>query len=139
MNGVSTVSIRPSAVWREAVEEEARLVAAGELEEDFAVTAELFPPELLLEMDGIFETFEQESHQLSGAPDETALAAIRRAVVALNALNEKYLGDAIATDARDRICEYIDDTISAAGVDLDALCERQGVARGELTDRWRTW
>jgi hypothetical protein len=139
MNGVPAVPLRPTEVWRQAIEEEARLVAAGELEEDLAVTAKLLPPELLLRLDGDFEILERGSSELSDAPDDTVLAVIRRTVFALNALNDEYRGGAIATDERDRICKYIDEVITEGNVDLDALCERRGLVRDELTDHWRTW
>jgi hypothetical protein len=133
------MAVRPTAIWREGIEEEARLVAAGVLEEEFAVTARLFPQGLLSRMDEILEMFERDASALRDRSDEAVLASIRRVVVALNSLNDEHNGDAIATSERDLLCAYIDEAITEAGVDLDALCSRHGMRRDELTDGWRTW
>jgi hypothetical protein len=43
------------------------------------------------------------------------------------------------TIEREDLCDYIDEAISATGVDLDALAERRGIGRADLTDKWREW
>lgn len=74
----------------------------------------------------------------SGSPsDEEVLGLIQSVVEALNDVN----GDYNAFDARDRVelCDFIDESLVEAGIDLDGLAERTGVARGALTDEWRDW
>jgi hypothetical protein len=133
------VANRPTSEWSEGIAEEARLVAAGALEKEFAVMAELFPPDLLRRFDEIFDAFEREVAGLIGPLDGEVIAIMRNVVYALNALNEDYDFDAIATGERTVLCEYIDQTISEAGVNLDVLSARHGVPREDLTDEWRTW
>ncbi|MGI5146326.1 hypothetical protein ACQEVC_08045 [Plantactinospora sp. CA-294935] len=133
------MAMRPSSEWRDGIAEEARLVAEGALEEEFAVMAELFPPGLLQRFDEIFDVFERDIAGLSFPSDGEVIALIQKVVYALNALNEDYDFDAIATGERAVLCEYIDRTITEAGVDLDALSARYGVPREDLTDEWRTW
>ncbi|GAA3203944.1 hypothetical protein ACFO1B_42670 [Dactylosporangium siamense] len=130
---------RPSSEWREGIAEEARLVASGALEQDFAVTAKLFPPDLLQRFDDVFDAFERNVSELTVKSDTNVLAVIQAVVSMLNMLNDEYDSDAIATGERDVLCEYIDRTISESGVDLDALSARHGLVRDDLTDEWRTW
>jgi hypothetical protein len=133
------LAIRPTCEWREGIEEEARLVAVGALEAEFAVTATLFPRDLLLRVDEILDTFERDVSALHASSDERVLAIVQKVVLALNSLNDEYNRQAIATSERDMLCKYIDQAIAESGVDLDALSGRQGVPRSELTDAWRTW
>lgn len=99
----------------------------------------LFPPDLLQRFDEIFDVFERDVAGLSVPTDGEVLSLIRNVVYALNALNEDCDSDAIATGERTVLCDYIDRTISEAGVDLDVLSARHGVPREDLTDEWRTW
>lgn len=133
------MAIRPTAVWREGVDEESRLVNSGELEMEWAVAATLFSPELLLRTDEVLDTFEREVNGISEPSDEVVLAVIRNVVLSLNKVHEEFEEDAFATSERDLLCRYIDDVLSESGVDLDALASRQRVQRSEITDRWRTW
>jgi hypothetical protein len=132
---------RPTAVWREGIEEDARLVATGETGEtgeEFAVAAQLFPDALLNRFDDVFNSFERSVEGIDRS-DEAVMRCVEGFVLTLNALQEEFDGDAIATGERDLICEYIDNVITEAGVDLDALCVRRGISRDELTDDWRIW
>ncbi|MEU4221198.1 hypothetical protein [Actinoplanes sp. NPDC026623] len=136
---MNNLAIRPTREWRDGITEEARLVAEGTLEEGFAVTAGLFPSDLLQRFDEIFDAFEQDVSELRLPAGDNAIAVIRRVVLELNSLNEEYDADAIATAERTMLCQYIDQTIAEAGVDLDDLAARHGVLREDLTDEWRTW
>jgi hypothetical protein len=133
------VSTRPTEVWREAIKEEAQLVAAGLLEEDFAVTASLFPRDLLTRFDAVLETFEQDVMAHRDGSDETILNCVRNMVFALNSLDHDYGGEAITTSERDLLCAYLDEVLTEVGLDVGAICRRRGVSRGELADEWRTW
>ncbi|MET8149110.1 hypothetical protein ACIBSW_39650 [Actinoplanes sp. NPDC049668] len=136
---MNNLAIRPSSEWRCSIAEEARLVAEGVLEDEFAVTAGLFPPALLQCFDEVFDAFERDVSELEPSSDIEVTAAIRRVVLELNSLNEKHDHDAIATAERALLCGYIDQTMTEAGVDLDALAARRGVSREDITDEWRTW
>jgi hypothetical protein len=136
---MTLLATRPTTLWREGVDEEARLVASVELEEEFAVSATLYPPDLLARMDEVLAGFEREVGGLTSASDDEVLATIRRVVLALNTLNDEYDKGAIETAERDLLCAYIDETVAQAGVDLDALSARQAIERVDLTDEWRTW
>jgi hypothetical protein len=88
---------------------------------------------------GGLATFENAVNQLQQPSDEDVLACIQQVVLALNAIQEQFNGDAYATGERELLCDYIDQTLTEAGVDLDDVARRQHVPRTELTDEWRTW
>jgi molybdate-binding protein len=56
-------------------------------------------------------------------------------VVALNEAD----GGEIETTTREDLCEYIDEALTDAGVDVEALTRRRGLDSSELTDEWRDW
>ena len=130
------MAIRPTEVWREGLEIERQMLAAGELDE--AIRETLYPPGLLRRTDGVFDAFEQRTVRWRDPDDEEVLNAIEDVVRALNAIDEEF-DDAFETPERDLLCSYIDEVVSEAGVDLNALAARQGVPRTDITDRWRTW
>jgi hypothetical protein len=37
------------------------------------------------------------------------------------------------------LCLYIDETLTEAGIDVEALTTRHGLSRYAITDRWRQW
>ncbi|GID29943.1 hypothetical protein [Paractinoplanes brasiliensis] len=131
--------IRPSDEWREGVAEEAALVKAGSLEQEDAVLGKLHPPDLLVRFDEIFDSFERDVAGLRNPSDEEVLIVVQKAVFALNALNDDYESDAIATEERTVLCQYIDRALTEAGLDLDALSARREIPREDITDEWRTW
>jgi hypothetical protein len=133
------MAIRPTTSWRESIAEEARLVAEDPLEAEFAVMAELHPVEAMERMDPLFATFERAISRPATSSDQQIMDAVRELVEALNVLHHEFADDLIATQERDEMCEYIDDALVDAGVDVDALCRRVGVERDELTDDWRHW
>ncbi|MFE7562459.1 hypothetical protein [Kitasatospora sp. NPDC057500] len=131
---------RPTDVWREHVAEEAAAVAAGTLDPECAYSTELFPVSLLTVTDDVLAAFEADVAALGGSPaDDDVLGVVERVVLELNRVNEAHDGAAYETDERELLCAYIDDTLVAAGVDVEALTERQGLGRHEITDRWREW
>lgn len=103
----------------------------------------LFPDSLLRRTDEVLAAFETELGALdvaSEAPsDARLLGAVRRVVLALNAVNEEHGGAGYETDERERLCDYIDTALTEAGVDLDALTARHGLGRHGITDEWRDW
>jgi hypothetical protein len=63
---------------------------------------------------------------------------IRRVVLDLNAVNARH-GGRFETDEREQLCEYIDNALDRAGIDVDALAARHRMTRDEITEEWRTW
>ncbi|BCB74790.1 hypothetical protein GCM10022251_79180 [Phytohabitans flavus] len=59
-------------------------------------------------------------------------------MLALNGVDEDF-GGHIDTITREELCEYIDDVLTATGVDVEALTARRGRDGSELTDEWRDW
>ncbi|TYB66066.1 hypothetical protein FXF51_17890 [Nonomuraea sp. PA05] len=133
------MAVRPTTVWRASVAEEARLVAAGERDPADAYAAELFPEPMLLSTDDVLSRFETDLGALSAPSDEELFAVVRRVVLALNHVNEEYGEAAYETDERELLCQYIEESIAEAGIDLDAFAARHGLTRHEITDEWREW
>jgi hypothetical protein len=68
--------------------------------------------------------------------DEAVWHAVERVVVAINDADAAS-GPVIDTITREELCEYIEEVLVAAGVDVDALLERRGV--DEVAGEWRDW
>ena len=117
---------RPSTEWRAHVAE-------------YPESAELFPESLLTRTDEVLATFEAEVAELVDPSDDDVFAAIERVVLVLNAVNDSYDGAAYETEEREQLCAYIEDTLTEAGVDVDALAARRGLTRHSITDEWREW
>ncbi|MFF2659854.1 hypothetical protein ACFVUH_21135 [Kitasatospora sp. NPDC058032] len=131
---------RPTDVWRESIAEEAAAVAAGTLDPECAYSAGFFPESLLTTTDDVLAAFEADVAALDGSPsDDDVLGAVERVVLELNRVNEAHDEAAYETDERELLCAYIDASLVAAGIDVAALAERQGLGRHEITDRWREW
>lgn len=133
------MAIRPTDMWREDIAQEAREVAAGQLAPDRAVMAKLFPESLLAQTDEVLSAFEFEVRGFSTVSDEQVLAAVERMVLKLNAVNARHGDAAYETNERELLCDYIDQTLTEAGIDVGALTTRHGLSRYALTDRWRQW
>ncbi|AQZ65490.1 unnamed protein product [[Actinomadura] parvosata subsp. kistnae] len=133
------MAVRPTTHWRENVAEEARLVASGELDPADAYAAELFPESMLLGTDEVLSRFEADLAALSAPSDEEVFAAVERAVLALNQVNEQHGEAAYETGEREHLCAFIEESIVEAGIDVDALAARHGLTRHEITDKWREW
>ncbi|MES9536656.1 hypothetical protein [Actinomadura sp. NPDC000600] len=132
------MATRPTEYWRD-VAEEARQVAAGELDAEDASTAELFPEDMLIRTDEVLQPFERELAALIDPTDEEIFAVIQHVVLALNKVNEDYDGAAYETDEREQLCEYIENSLTDNGIDVDAFAGRHGLTRHEITDEWRDW
>lgn len=117
---------RPTAEWRAYVAE-------------YPDGAELFPEALLTRTDEVLATFEAEVAELTDPSDDEVFAVIERVVLVLNAVNEEYGEAAYETEEREQLCAYIEETLTEAGVDVDALAARRGLTRHEITDEWREW
>jgi hypothetical protein len=130
---------RPTTGWREGTAAEAEELAAGTLDPACAHMAALFPDGLLADTDAVLDSFEGELPRLGEAGDERVLAVVERVVLALNAVNDAHAQRAFETDERERLCDYIDRSLTEHGVDIVALTTRHGLGRYELTDEWRTW
>lgn len=119
---------RPTTHWRANV-------AAGH---EYA--AELFPDALLTVTDETLDAFEARVVALGSGPSDAAvMATVRDVVLALNGINDDFDGAAYETDERERLCQYIDDTLTEGGVDVPALAARLGIHPAEITDEWREW
>jgi hypothetical protein len=133
------MAIRPTDYWRRSVAEEARQLASGELEAECAGASELFPESMLARTDEVLLLFESELAALSDPSDEDVFEVIKHVVLALNEVNEQYDGAAYETGERDQLCDYIDRSLTEAGIDVEALAARRGQGRHEITDEWRDW
>ncbi|MFC7277362.1 hypothetical protein ACFQS1_25500 [Paractinoplanes rhizophilus] len=135
---------RPTAGWREQVDDEAAQIAAGALDLDDAFAAGLFPPEMLAQTDEVLTRFEQDvaelvSHRWEPATDTDIFAVIERTVKALNVVNARFGGAAYETGEREQLCQYLEATLEDAGLDVDAFAGRHRMTRHDITDQWRTW
>ncbi|MGW1915814.1 hypothetical protein ACWCQS_35120 [Streptomyces sp. NPDC002076] len=130
---------RPTTSWRHGIAEEAEELAAGTLCPECACMARLFPEELLTATDAVLDGFQAELAGLVDASDEQVFVAVERVILALNAVNEAHNGNAFETDEREKLCDYIDESLAEHGVDVVALTARHGLGRYQLTDKWRKW
>lgn len=130
---------RPTVHWRAARTEQAADVAAGRVPADEAFLAELFPDAFLDPCDVLLAEFEAAIAPLGPTDFDAVYAAIEKLVLGLNDLNEEGEGGWIETDERERLCAYIDEVITGAGISVEALAGSRGVGTGEITDEWRDW
>ncbi|MFI6761746.1 hypothetical protein ACIBF5_21660 [Micromonospora sp. NPDC050417] len=131
------MSERPTDEWRRDVREEAEAIRAGTLTQEEAYAAELWPSGFITAVDGALDAYEADVRAFRTPSDEEVLVAVQRVVLALNAIDEEH-GN-IETGEREQLCEYVDDVLTAAGIDVGALTARRGIDRTELTDSWRDW
>ena len=133
------MTIRPSDLWRDSVAEEAREVAAGALAVEEAFMGRLFPESLLRATDAALGSFEGEVLALRRPSDDEVFAVVKRAVLALNAINKEHGGGGYETGEREQLCEFIDGTLEEHSIDIPALAARNGIGAHEITDEWRDW
>lgn len=129
----------PSKHWRDSVAEEARKLAVGTLNVQDAFMTKLFPVSLLDATDDVLSAFESELRTLRSPSDDEVFAAVKRVMLALNAVNDRHAGAAYETGEREELCEYIDQALTEYGVDVPALAARRGLGRYEIGDEWRDW
>lgn len=136
---------RPTAVWRADVASDAADLAAGVVGPDAAVSARLWPDEVIRATDAALDRFEADvvrlvAHRRESPPaDAEVLAVVERAVRALNAVNDRFEGAAYETDERELLCEYIDHVLGEAGIEAADLARRRGIHSGDITGPWRDW
>lgn len=123
--------------------EEAAGLAAGTVDPDDAVAAEFWPDDMIRETDEVLNGFDADvaglvNHRFEPAEDAEIFAAIKRTVLALNAVNAGYVVG-YETGEREQLCEYIESVLEEAGIDVDAFAGRHRMTRHEITDEWRTW
>ncbi|MCO8269125.1 hypothetical protein M1L60_00815 [Actinoplanes sp. TRM 88003] len=119
--------------WQNEVTEQERAVAAGTLAPDEAYAARAWPPDFLAAVDTRLSTFERDVAALApDVPDQAVWAAVERVVRALNDVQTQ-----IDTLTREELCEYIDNVLTTAGIDVQQLTARRHLDPTELTDQWR--
>jgi hypothetical protein len=135
---------RPTAVWRADVARDAADLAAGVIGPEDAVSARLWPDEMIRATDAVLDGFEADvaglaDHRWEASTDAEVLEVIERTVRALNAVNNQFHGAAYETDERELLCEYIDRVLGASGIEADELARRNGLDGGDVTGPWRDW
>jgi hypothetical protein len=135
---------RPTAVWRADVAGDAADLAAGVIGPEDAVSARLWPDEMIRATDVVLDGFEADvaglaDHRWEAATDAEVLEVVERTVRALNAVNNQFRGAAYETDERELLCEYIDRVLGASGIEADELARRNGFDGGNVTGPWRDW
>ncbi|MBG0830197.1 hypothetical protein HS041_20750 [Planomonospora sp. ID67723] len=131
------MTIRPTDRWRKRIETEAQQIAAGELAASEAYYAARYG-DAVTPAEEAFRVFEEELKTLATASDDHVFAAVERVAVALNTIDAE-CGVGFDTLDREDLCDYIDASLSGAGIDVDALAARRGIGRAEITDEWRDW
>jgi hypothetical protein len=130
---------RPTTSWRRYTEEQEAAVAAGTLDPDScdAWALGLWPAGFTADADAALAAFERRIEQADLTGSHEVWVLIREVVLSLNAVDERW--QAIETDEREVLCQYIDDALTAAGADLPAIASRFGIHRYDITDEWRKW
>ena len=99
----------------------------------------LFPESLLVRTDQTLEAFQAVLAKLPDPSDDQVLAVVKRTILALNKVNREHGGTGYETGEREELCDYIDNSLTEAGIDVEALASRRGIGRYAITDEWRTW
>ncbi|MGN9811386.1 hypothetical protein ACTMSW_18745 [Micromonospora sp. BQ11] len=130
---------RPTAEWRRDLQEQEAAVAAGTLDPDSAdaYALRLYPAAFTADVDAALTVFEHKVEQADLTSDGEVWGLIEGVVNGLNAVSERW--ELIETGEREELCQYIDDVLTAAGVDVSALASRRRIYRSDITDRWREW
>ncbi|GLW09734.1 hypothetical protein Misp01_48630 [Microtetraspora sp. NBRC 13810] len=97
------------------------------------------PEPFLVATEDALAAFEADLGRLRTPSDDEVLDVVKRVVLALNDIAESHEDGDFDTVDREELCDYIDITLGAAGIDVDALATRQGIGEGSITDRWRDW
>ncbi len=114
-------------------------MAQGALTPDQTCAAKLWPESLLNSTDAALTGFEDNLRILTSPSDDDVLDTVKRLVLVLNQINAQYGGAGYETDEREELCDYIDASLSEAGIDVEALTARRDMGRWEITDTWRQW
>lgn len=133
---------RPTDRWRAEVKDDAAQIAAGSLSPDEAWAARLWSNYLLAHTDTVLDGFNAAVHNLRDPSDEEIMATVKEVVLRLNQVNadlRRRHETPYETGEREELCDYIDNTLKEAGIDMDALTARLEIGRYEFTDEWRDW
>lgn len=122
--------------WRRETAEQEAAIAAGTLSSDEAYALTAFPPEFVAAVDTALATYEQEIAGLNPSTDGAVWVAVERVVLALNGVDLDF-GQHIETITREELSEYIEEVLTEAGIDVEALLARRGV--DEAAGEWRDW
>ncbi|GGR68079.1 hypothetical protein GCM10010169_09710 [Micromonospora fulviviridis] len=128
---------RPTEKWGREVQDQKGRIAAGTLAEDDAYALHLWPEAFIAAVDTVLDAYEADVRSFSSPSDDEVFASVERVVMALNAIDEEH--GRIETGEREKLCEYIDDVLTDAGIDVEGLTSRRDMERTELTDDWRDW
>ncbi|WP_200210908.1 hypothetical protein [Micromonospora coerulea] len=131
------MTTRPTERWGREVQDQKGRIAAGTLAEDDAYALHLWPEAFIAAVDTALDAYEADVRSFSSPSDDEVFASVEQVVMALNAINEEH--GRIETSERDKLCEYIDDVLTDAGIDVEGLTSRRDIERTELTDDWRDW
>jgi hypothetical protein len=112
------MAIRPTSTWRE--------------------NSTWRSESLLARIDETLQTFETNLAALSDPSDEQIFRVIETVIVSLNRHHFDDGAD-FGTIDREELCDYVDQALTEAGIDVDALAERRGIDPAAITDQWRDW
>jgi hypothetical protein len=112
------MAIRPTQTWRE----------------DSTRRSE----SLLARIDETLQTFETDLAALRDPSDEQIFSVIENVVVSLNTYHFEDGADFDTIDCEE-LCDYIDQSLTEAGIDVEALAERRGIDPAAITAAWRDW
>ncbi|MEO3743724.1 hypothetical protein [Plantactinospora sp. B5E13] len=130
---------RPTAKWRRDRDEQSAELQAGTLKRDEAWALSLYPDAIIVATDSALTDFDEALTRIDHTSDTAVLGAVQQVVLALNRVDADPTSRSYDTDDREELCEYIDDALTSAGVDVEALAARNGLRRWAITDRWREW
>jgi len=97
----------------------------------------LFPAAFTADVDATLAMFERSVGRADLTTQHDVWVLVRNVVLDLNAVSDRW--GLIETGEREDLCQYIDDTLTAAGADLSAVASRSGIDRTDITDEWREW
>ena len=133
------VTKRPTEAWRQHLEDQEAAVAAGKLdpESNDAWAIRLFPAAFTADVDKALALFEQGIEQADLSRQHDIWVLIKGVIDNLNAVSKQW--ELIETGEREDLCKYIDDALTEAGADLDAVADGARIERNDLADEWREW
>jgi hypothetical protein len=131
----------PTDAWRQQKAEETRRFEAGQIQAGERYMNTLFPDAFIDRTEVLLREFVGGIDACgTGAEDfPRVMARIRATVEALNRVNQDFNMRVIETAEREALCEFIDDSIIARSLDIEALAASCNCTRYELTDQWREW
>ena len=125
--------------WRQFLKEQEAAVAAGLLDPGSADAWALrcFPAAFTDDVDAVLTLFERKIEKADLNSHHDVWVLIKDVVTALNSASERW--KLIETGEREELCQYIEDALTEAGAELEAVVSRAGMERREMTDEWREW